>query len=276
MRRVPKIPTLLAFLFLGAGPAFSQTLMIEGATVHTMGPQGVLEDTDLLIRDGRIIAIGELESPADAERIDAAGRPLTPGFFAGIGDIGLHDIPMETVTVDYELALPVLRPEFNVALAWNPNSVLVPITRIEGYTWTVLGARRSGSIIAGQGRAVALDGAYDSFLGEEVLFIDVGADASAQSGNSRAAQWMLLEQAMREASSEIRWTPDAVLTAAGREAMARFSGAGVVVFHVDRASDILEVLRFAARHGIHAAIHSGIEAWMVGRRTRGGRRSGAA
>jgi len=243
----------------------AQTVFINDATVYTMSNQSMVQDADVLIRDGRIRSIeAGLTAPADATIIEADGRPVTPGFFAGITSIGLQDIPAEAETVDFALNTPALHPEFDVTLAYNPDSILVPVTRIEGYTWTVLGASRMGSIIAGQGQAVTLDGEYRSFLGEKLLFIDIGSDASEQSGGSRAGQWMLLNQALTEANkSEIRWTPDALLTVNGRTALARYVGQGTVLFQVDRASDILQVLDFSQRQQINPVIVGGAEAWKV-------------
>lgn len=259
---------VMAMALLGWLVSFSvcaQTLFINDATVYTMSSQAMVQDADLLIRDGRIRSIGpRLAAPADATVIEARGRPVTPGFFAGITSIGLQDIPAEAATVDSALNTPALRPEFDVTLAYNPDSVLIPITRIEGYTWTVLGANRMGSIIGGQGQAVTLDGGYRSFLGEKMLFVDIGSDASEQSGGSRAGQWMLLDQALTEANnSEIRWTPDALLTVNGRPALARFVGQGIVLFNVDRASDILQVLDFSRRQQLNPVIVGGAEAWKV-------------
>jgi hypothetical protein len=57
-------------------PVAAQSLFVNDATVHTMGPQAVLEDADILVRDGRIKAVGAgLPIPADAVLIEAAGRP---------------------------------------------------------------------------------------------------------------------------------------------------------------------------------------------------------
>jgi imidazolonepropionase-like amidohydrolase len=140
---------------------------------------------------------------------------------------------------------------------------VIPVTRIEGYSWSVLEASRSGSIIGGQGRAVSLDGNYQSFFGAGVLYIDIGGDASEQSAGSRAAQWMVLEQALAEAGSDIQWTPEPLLTVVGRKSLAAYRGAGTVVFHVDRASDILQVLEFAGRHQLNAVVNGGAEAWKV-------------
>ena len=259
---------MMATALLGSLVPFgvsAQTLFINDATVYTMSSQSMLQHADLLIRDGRIRSIGPgLSAPVDATVIEAGGRPVTPGFFAGITSIGLQDIPAETATVDSALNTPALRPEFDVTLAYNPDSVLIPVTRIEGYTWTVLGANRMGSIIGGQGQAVTLDGDYRSFLGEKLLFIDIGSDASEQSGGSRAGQWMLLNQAFTEANNtEIRWTPDALLTVNGRPALAGFVSQGTVLFDVDRASDILQVLDFSRRQQINPVIVGGAEAWKV-------------
>jgi hypothetical protein len=56
-------------------------LLVRNATVWTQGPAGVQEATDVLVRAGRITAVGRgLAVPAGAEVIDASGRHLTPGL----------------------------------------------------------------------------------------------------------------------------------------------------------------------------------------------------
>lgn len=257
----------LAAVLLFAPELRAEALFINDATVYTMGSQGVLQNADILVRDGRIKAVGsELPVPADAAVIEARGRPVTPGFFAGITQLGLVEISMEARKVDSELSFEDLRPEFDVSSAYNPHSTAIPVTRIEGYTWTLLGAARGGNIVGGQGRAVALTGAFSDFLGDPVLFLDIGVDASGRSGQSRAGQWMLLEQALAEAGQAPQWIPKPLLTLAGRQALERYRNGAPVVFGADRAADILQVLEFAGRHGIRAVISGGAEAWMVAHR----------
>ena len=186
--RHPSFIALVASV-LCSSAAWAEALFINDATVHTMGSQSVLLETDILVRDGLIQSLGQdLEAPADAVVIEANGRPVTPGFFAGISELGLVEIAAVESTVDGKLAIEALRPEFDVTSAYNPHSSVIPVTRIEGFTWAVLGASRSGSIVGGQGRPVSLDGNYQSFLGNKLLFIDVGGDASGQSAGSRAAR----------------------------------------------------------------------------------------
>jgi hypothetical protein len=256
---------IISSLALCAMSAQAQTIMIRGATVHTMGEDGTLKNTDVFISAGKIQKIGkDLPVPQDDVFVfNAEGKPLTPGFFAGISSIGIAEVSAVKESVDAELALKEMHPEFDVVPAYNPNSSLVPVTRIEGFSFTLLGADAKGTIFGGQGRMVALDGGYESFFGSPVLFINVGRDASSLSGDSRAGQWMLLNQAMNEADKPPVSTESALLTRAGRGTLSLYANGGKVVFNVDRASDILEVLRFANNYGLDAVISGGREAWMV-------------
>jgi hypothetical protein len=155
------------------------------------------------------------------------------------------------------------RPEFDVDVAYNPRSAAIAVTRVEGITFTVLspGSLPGGSFVAGQGSAMLLDGRFDAALpGSRSLFVNLGAGASPLSGGSRAGQWMLLEQAVSEARAG---SGDGLLTRAGRTALARYLAGGRVVFHVDRAADIRQVLAFARKQGMKPVIVGGSEAWMV-------------
>ncbi len=62
-------------------PAQPAVLLVRNATVWTQGPAGRLARADLLVRGGRIAAVGtDLAVPAGALVIDAAGKHLTPGL----------------------------------------------------------------------------------------------------------------------------------------------------------------------------------------------------
>lgn len=255
---------LLTSLTLITVAVQAQTIMIRGASVHTMGKEGTLENTDVFISAGKIQKIGQdLPVPQDIYVFEANGKALTPGFFAGITNLGITEVSAVAESVDSGLALKEMRPEFNVVPAYNPNSSLIPVAQIEGFLFTLLGAGAQGSIFGGQGRMVALNGGYESFIGNSVLFISVGRGASALSGGSRAGQWMLLNQAMNEADNPPASNETALLTRAGRNTLSAYTNNGKVIFSVDRASDILEVLKFAKNYELDAVVSGGTEAWMV-------------
>lgn len=254
-----------------ASTAFAQNLLIRNATVHTAGAQGTLQNTDVLVRDGNIAAIGRGLSANGADVVDAGGKPLTPTLFGGITAIGLDEVSGEDPTTDQSLALGqgkqmVVRPEFDVTLAYNPASILVPIARVEGIGFTLLGAdtANGGSIIAGQGAVVRLDGSADP-AGPKLLFVQIGSDGATLSGGTRASQWMLLDQFIDEVRGRIpAAAPMAMLTPAGRDTLARYlNGGGRVMVEVHRAADIRQLLRWSQRHSVRIAIQGGAEAWML-------------
>jgi hypothetical protein len=255
---------------LFAQSAIAQEFLIRGATVHTASGKGTLKNTDVLVRGGVIVAIGGDAGTSNATVIDAKGRALTPGLFGGLNGVGIEEIAAEAETVDstFNQKSPPWdeqwRPELDVTLAFNPRSIVIPVTRIEGVTWTVLAPSAADSIIGGQGSAVTLDGRYDAALpGSRSLFVQMGSAGAKAAGGTRAAEYMLLEQAIREARVPGPIGQGALLHAAGREALNRYLAGGRVVFQVDRASDIREVVAFAERNGIKPVILGGDEAWLV-------------
>ncbi len=261
-------------LFLAALPvsraSATQDMFIRDATVHTLTSAGVLEHGDVLVRNGRIVAVGvSLAPPPGVSVVEARGRPVTPGLCGGISSLGIQEIQGEPRTIDGDITLSSAqghpwRPEFDVTLAFNPRSALLPITRMEGVTWTVLEPTSDSAMVAGQGAAVTLDGRYDAVLqGSHTLFIQLGSAGKQLSGGSRAAQFMLLEQAMREARTPDTTGRDGLLYPEGRKALARYIAGGRVVFRVARAADIREVVAFARSRGLRPIIEGGDEAWAV-------------
>ena len=252
---------------LFASTVSAQNVLIRNATVHTAGAQGTLKNADVLVRGGVIQSVGTgLAAPAGVETIDAAGKPLTPALFGGITEIGIEEISGESATNDGALTLAnqPMRPEFDVTLAYNPASVLVPVARVEGLGFTLLGATTGGSFIAGQGGVVRLDGSADP-VGPRALFIRLGSSVAGLSGNSRAAQWMLLDQLVAEARGRVPVdSPHALLTPTGRAVLARYlAGQGRIVVEVNRAADIRQLLRWAQREKLRIAIAGGAEAWQL-------------
>ncbi|MEN4903281.1 amidohydrolase family protein [Luteimonas sp. TWI1437] len=250
-------------------PVAAQDVLIRGATVHTAGAQGTLRETDVLVRGGRIAAVGPGLSAAGVPVVEAGGRPLTPTLFGGVTGIGIEEVSGERGTRDDRLSLGsaedmVVRPEFDVTLAFNPDSIVIPVARVEGIGFTLLSAGNANAIVGGQGAAMRLDGSIDP-AGPKVLYLALGSAGAEQSGQSRAAQWMLLDQLIDEARGRLPADSHvASLTPAGKRALTRYlDGQGTIVVGVNRASDIRQLLRWSKRHGLRIAIRGGAEAWKL-------------
>lgn len=254
---------LMAFAF----GAQAQNVLIRNATVHTAGAQGTLQNADVLVQGGIIRAVGRnLANSGNAPVIDAKGKPLTPGLFGGITDIGLEEISQEDTTVDANLNLKTgdsglietLRPEFDATRAYNPRSTLLAIARVGGMSFTALDA--GGSLLPGQGGVMRLDGGFDPL--RRTPYIRIGNGMLGESGSSRAGQFMLLEQAFAEAKAPIAGDPR-LLTSAGRNALNNAVLGNRFLVSVNREADIRQVLKLASKTGIRVAIVGGAEAWRV-------------
>jgi Amidohydrolase family len=271
---------LVGALALLVASAFSQStafadVLIRNVRVHTMTSQGTLERADVLVRGTTITAVGpNLTAPAGVATVDASGRELTPGIFGGLTEIGLTEVQLEGSTDDSSVSDTMqlhdlqLRPEFDPTPQFNPRSITVPVARIAGITWTMLEpgrpARGGGMFLTGQASAVSLSGNFDAALaGSRSLFVDLTRDANALAGGSRASQFMLLDQLVREARAPGVPADKDLLHAAGREALRRYLAGGRVIFAVDRAVDIRQVIAFAQRSGMKPVIVGGAEAWVV-------------
>lgn len=276
MNRLLRTLVLATLPALAMVPAASraQDLLVRGATVHTMDARGTLERADVLVRKGRIVEVGPALSAPGVPVVEAQGRALTPGLFGGITGLGVEEVSLEESTVDYAPALrtgeghgaAAPHPEFDATVAFNPDSEVIGVNRVEGITFAVVAPRAStGMVIAGQGAVARLDGRVDAVApASRTLFVELGAD-SAGAAMSRGGQFMLLEQVVREArpTGTMRDADFRLLTPAGREVLARYLGGGRIAFDVDRAADIRQVLAFAARTGARPVIVGGAQAWQV-------------
>jgi imidazolonepropionase-like amidohydrolase len=64
-----------------AAPAQPENVVVRNATIWTQGPQGRIENADLLVRAGKVVQVGQrLTAPRGAVEIDATGKHVTPGL----------------------------------------------------------------------------------------------------------------------------------------------------------------------------------------------------
>lgn len=272
----------LALTALIATPAYAEMTAITGATVHTVGPQGSLEDAVVLIEDGIIAAVGnDLEVPGDARVIDAAGKVVTPGLMTPMGQIGLVEVDAVPGTVDFIQRGDQFSAGFDVADAYNPRSSLVAINRIAGVTHAVIapdGASMDqlgnySRVLSGLASVVHLGNADDYLLDRGVAVIaQLGETGGGLAAGSRAAALMILRTALddardyatnREAFEQGRRRHYS-LSQTDLDALgAVLSGERKLVVDVHRASDISAALRLAGDYDIQLVIVGGTESWLV-------------
>ena len=264
------------------GIANAQTIAITGATVHTVGPDGTLENATIVIEGGRIAAVGsDVAVPANAERIDASGKIITPGLFSPLGQMGLSEVGAVDGTVDSIQRGSEFSAGFDVADAYNPRSLVIAISRIDGITRAGIMPRASGPdalgnqshVLSGLGSIVHLGDSPEYFVRRgAVVVANLGESGSSVAGGSRAAAVQVLRAALDDAIDYRQnkslyergdWRAYSVSSADLEALLSVLSGDAALLFNVHRASDISVVLGIAEEYDIRAIIAGGSEAWMV-------------
>ncbi|MBT8081063.1 MAG: amidohydrolase family protein [Gammaproteobacteria bacterium] len=261
-------------------PASAATTAIVGAKVHTVGPQGTIENGTVLIADGRIIAVGaDVEIPAGAETIDASGKVVTPGIFSPFSQLGLVEVSSSAGPTDGAQRGDYFTAGFDVADAYNPRSTLIAINRIEGVTRTLVaptpaygGGTSSGHILSGLAAVVNLGDAAYLDLQRAAMVVTLGESGSGVSGGSRTDTWLTLRNALDEALDyrdhkgdfERGMRREYVHSVADLKALQGIvNGNTPLVVRLHRASDIEVLIRVVDEYGLQAIIIGGEEAWLL-------------
>jgi len=143
-------------LFLFAATALAQDtgVLLRGGTIHTIsGP--IIENGTVLIRDGKIVAVGKNFTPPEGYKIiDIPGRQVYPGMIDAASMLGL-DSNSSTAGDTREQGL--LNPQLRALTAVNPESDHIPFSRANGVTSVI--EMPEGELLAGQMSLIHLDGA---------------------------------------------------------------------------------------------------------------------
>lgn len=273
-RLIPFAFTLLLVAGL-ATPAMAQTWAITGGTIYTLGPQGIIENGTVIIEDGKIVAVGEnVDIPADAVRVDAKGKIVTPGIFDPMSQFGVVEVSQVASTRDASQDTH-FSAAFNVAAAINPRSVLIPVNRIAGVTRAMVSPSGAGDdhVISGQGVLMDL-GSTVHFVHKNpaAMFALLGEAGARHAGGSRAVALLKLREALQDTSDYVKHRGafnsnqrrDYALSRLDLQALVPvLRGELPLVVQVNRASDIKAALKLAEDFDLDLIVAGGAEAWMV-------------
>ena len=263
---------LLGALFALAmsASASAQSLAIVHAKAWTGSSGGAVENATIVVRDGKIASITSAGAvPGDVEVIDAAGRIVTPGLFAGATQIALVEVSSADDTADQAVDSGKLGASFDVAPALNANSLLVEHARSDGFLWAL--SFPSGSGVApflGQAAILRLKDGDILDRAKVAVFVRIGGSAASNAGGSRAAEWTLLRRALDEAkqlkAGRLAPAEDRLFSRIDLEALQPIiSGTTPLAIQTDRESDIREAIRLKRDYQLKLVLVGAPEAWTV-------------
>ncbi|KHL26544.1 amidohydrolase [Croceibacterium mercuriale] len=269
-----------AAALLLAVPAGAQTIAITGGTVAIGDGSQPIPNGTVILRDGRVIAAGSrVAVPAGARTIDATGKWVSPGLVVGLAPVGLVEVSGVEETDDTDPGKSPFSAAIDVASAINPRAQPLQVTRAEGYTRAIVGPVAGNSIFAGQGAIIDLGTDMDALMQARAFqYAELGQVGGRNVGGGRPGVFAYLRNALFEAeayrrdqqalSPALRTGHDGFerqLTRLDAAALVAVVDGSVPLFvNVNRASDILTVLRFNQEFpAIRLVLVGAHEGWMV-------------
>lgn len=242
---------------LCAVPAAAQDFVIANATLALGDGSEPIENGAVIVEDGVVVYAGPQDgrSYETDQVIDANDGWVTPGLFATVTTLGLWDVGAVSESNDTRAGGSPFSAALDVAPIVNPNSQHILVHRAAGITRAATTMMPSGSIFAGHGAIIDLDGDDRPVMRERAFqMVALGESGARLSGGSRASAFVLFRAALREAQalSSNRGTPQTTeITIDGEVLLGRFDAEALIPIvtgeqqlyvSVERASDIRAVL----------------------------------
>jgi len=258
----------LALLLLAtAAPAAAQTFAIVNGIVARGDGGEPMQGGTVVIRNGKIVAAGSgVAVPPGAQVIDATGKWVTPGIVAGFSRLGLADVDLGTSaeegggasdtagSADDTSQTGPFSAAIDVVPAINPLHQTIAVNRADGVTRALVAPGSSKTIFGGQGAVIDTGADMEPVTAaRRFQFVELGETGAGIAGGSRASAHLLFRNALREAAELARF-PHPIVVKGERSddvLLTRFDAAALVpvlqgkqylLVHVERASDILQVL----------------------------------
>jgi imidazolonepropionase-like amidohydrolase len=273
-----------------ATPAAAQTFAIVNGTVALGDGSEPIPNGTVVIRNGRIVAAGGMRFrlPADAQVIDATGKWVTPGIVAGFSRLGLAEVDLTAAgdegggatdtsgSADDTTQNGPFNAAIDVVPALNPLNTTIAVNRADGVTRALVAPSAGRNIFAGQGAVIDTGADMDPVTApRKFQFVELGQTGAEKAGGSRASSHILFRNALREAAELSRFArPIAVRRQRSEDVLlTRFDAAALVpvlqgrqylIVHVERASDILQVLALKQEFpALKIVLVGAAEGWLV-------------
>jgi imidazolonepropionase-like amidohydrolase len=259
----PPVPT---------GPVIAIT---NARLMPVSGP--AIERGTIIIRGGTIAALGaNVQPPAGARVIDAAGKIVTPGLIESATQIGIVEIQAGASGTDDQSSTDKdLSAAFNVVDSFTGESMVIPVTRVDGITGAVVLPAGTGHALLGQGALFDLTGAEvpaSVVKAPVAMFANLGEAGAASEGGSRASAMLRLREALQDAVDFDR--NRAAWIAAQRRQYARgrldlealvpvVRGQLPLAITANRASDLLAAIRLADAFHLKLILMGAAEGWLI-------------
>lgn len=275
-----RLLTLAASALALSTPALAQDVTITNARLVIGDGSGPVDGGTVVVRGGSVVYAGPASgAPAAAggAAIDARGAWVTPGIFATVTSLGLADVSAVSESNDITARETPFSAALDASSAINPTSQHILVHKAAGITRAATSMRPAGSIFAGQGAIIDLDGDGTPVTEARAFqMISLGEGGAARAGGSRPAAHALLRAALREAQALIGKTgiPETTEVSKNDEVfLSRFDAEALVpvvtgrqklYVEAERMADIRAVLALKGEYPrLDLVLVGASEGWLV-------------
>ncbi|PYM16535.1 MAG: hypothetical protein DME18_01190 [Verrucomicrobia bacterium] len=277
----------LGFCLSAAVPAFAETVLLTGATVHTVsGP--TLTPGQVLIKDGKIAAVDKVIKTKADKVVKLDGEHLYPGLIAASTSLGLVEINAVRATRD-AAEVGDYTPDVESWVAVNPDSELIPVARANGITHFL--PVPGGGIVTGQSGLMVVDGwttedmTVKKPVALHVFWPGMELNTTPKEEFKDKSKWKSLEDQAKERREKIKALEDffeearaysKAREAGGKnglpaqnvvpawEAMRPYARGDLpVMVHADDVRQIKVAVNWAATHSYKIILAGARDAWKV-------------
>lgn len=163
-------------------PPQSRPIAITKATIHPISGPAV-PNGHVLFENGKITSVGAGDGvlPLGALVIEAKGKHVYPGLFGAYSQTGMSEIGSIRATEDHR-ETGEATPEVYAAVAVNPDSTLIPVTRANGIL--LEGVFPTGGLIPGRASVMQMEGwTYEDMTVDRDVGLVVGFPQTRQGQN---------------------------------------------------------------------------------------------
>ncbi len=253
------------------------TVVIEKARIHT-GEGPMIPSGSIVWRGDKIAAVGaaaDVKAPEGARRIDGSGLWITAGLFDAESRVGLVEVSLEESTVETGLdaRYDAVRAAFAAVDGFNPASVVIPVTRMEGITTIALAPDRG--LVAGRGAVLDLVGSgTDEMIVRTptAVYLAWGDAGRSVAFGARGGLVLRVRELLDDVRQYARRRQDFERNQMRKVAASRLDLEALVpvvegklplVVAVQSAADIRAVLRLVRDEGVKIILSGCAEGWMV-------------
>ncbi len=250
--------------------ANAETIAITGGKVIIGDGSTPIEGGTVIVRDGNVVSAGAgVSVPAGARMIDASGKWVTPGVFAGFSRIGLSEVDAVNGTNDKSGGKSGFSAGIDIAPAIDPFRTPFAVNRSAGVTRAVVAPDAGDNMFAGQG-AIADLGVDASPITKPraFQFAEFGEAGAGLTGGSRAGTFATFRAMLREAqeysANKANFDDELLRAEDARALLPVLRGDTRLLIHVEGANDMLNLIALGKEFAAIKMVFVGAsEGWRV-------------